>query len=249
VLMSLLKNLKKQFTQGNTLFYPGCLTAYKATDFQDNYEEILRKIGVEFMVLNKFNCCGSPVLNSGSITDFIQLAKKNLEIFKDHSIGQIITGCPACYKMFKKHYAGALGAKWDIEVNHISQVLVEKLETGVLNLNKIDKSITYHDPCHLGRHMNEYVAPRQLLKAITDDFREMKLTKEFSMCCGAGGGVSSNFPDTVKEISRERVEQALETKADILVTTCPMCDLQLFAAAAKDIEVMEFSEIILEALE
>ncbi|MBD3329022.1 hypothetical protein GF357_00840, partial [Candidatus Dojkabacteria bacterium] len=228
----MLKKLQRLLQSGNTLFYPGCLTKYKATNFQENYERILRHLNIDFITIPDFNCCGSPVLNTGTISNFRKLARKNLKQFNDYAVNKIITGCPACYKIFTKDYAGVLKKDWDIEVEHVSQTIAKLLAENQIQLTKIDKSITYHDPCHLGRHTREYQAPRKILKAITDDYREMKLTKEYSMCCGAGGGVSANFPERASRTATDRILQAKETKADILVTTCPMCDLQLFHNAA-----------------
>lgn len=203
---------------------------------------------IDFISIPDFNCCGSPVLNTGKISNFRRLAEKNLTQFKKYSITKIITGCPACYKIFAKDYPRALKENWDINVEHITQTLEKLIDNNELKLKKIPKSITYHDPCHLGRHMGEYQAPRKILEMVTNDYREMRLTKEYSMCCGAGGGVSANFPERAEKVAAERVEQAGETKADILVTTCPMCDLQLFYNARGKIKVMELSEVLIKAL-
>ena len=139
---------------GNILYYPGCLTKFVMKDLEKNYEEILRKCRIDFIKLTDVEvCCGSPVLNTGYENDFKTLAKKNLEIFKKHSIKKIITSCPACYKTFHKDYRELLGDEWDIEVEHVTQTIANALKSGKLRVKKLrSKKLTYHDPCHLGRH-------------------------------------------------------------------------------------------------
>ncbi|HEQ65462.1 MAG TPA: (Fe-S)-binding protein, partial [bacterium] len=231
-----------------TLYYPGCMTRYKLPELQEKYEEILRKLQIDFMVVEEVNCCGSPVLNASDLITFKDLAEKNLRLFKNHGIRRIVTGCPACYRIFANEYPKVLKDEWDIKSTHFTQILADLMDKGKVKFNRIDKSVTYHDPCHLGRHMNEYKAPRKILKAVTDKFVEMEMSGEISLCCGGGGGVSSNFPEITGDISEARVLQALDTKADILVSACPMCDYQLAAASAKKIEVLDIVELIYDSI-
>jgi len=114
----------------NTLYYPGCLTKFVALDLLENYRTILRKLDIDFIELKELEvCCGSPVLKAGYADDFKNLAEKNRAVFKEHSVGKIITNCPACAVMFKKEYPKVLGERWDIEVEHVTQVVSEALPT------------------------------------------------------------------------------------------------------------------------
>lgn len=244
----MIKDILQKLKAQNTIFYPGCLTKYKGKKWQDNYEEILRKIGIDFIVIEDLKCCGSPVLNAGNSALFKKLAKENYEILKNSSVTRIITGCPACYKTFAKEYSSLLKEDgWKIEAFHASQIIYNSMKEGKLKLKKLNVSVTYHDPCHLGRHMGIYEEPREIIRTITDDFREMELSREYSFCCGGGGGVASNFTRKANEIAKERIEQAKETKAEYLVTPCPMCDMHLDNNANK-IKVLELSELVLMAL-
>ncbi|MBA7686534.1 putative iron-sulfur-binding oxidoreductase FadF [subsurface metagenome] len=118
--------------------------------------------------------------------------------------------------------------------------------------NKIEGKITYHDPCHLGRHSGIYDAPRNVINAIKQDkFIEMRRNRKYSYCCGAGGGLKSGFPDLALEIAVDRIREAEETGADILTTTCPFCLNNLLDAAKEvnsKIKVMELLELVNQAI-
>ncbi|MBD3155037.1 MAG: hypothetical protein GF368_00090 [Candidatus Aenigmarchaeota archaeon] len=238
---------------GNTLYYPGCMVKFVMKNLQDNYEEILRKSGIDFIKLNDLEaCCGSPVLNAGYERDFKTLAKKNLDIFKKHAVKKIITSCPACYKTFNKDYRELIGEEWDVEVEHVTQTIYKALRKGKLKIKNPEKrtKLTYHDPCHLGRHSGIYEEPRKILEKLGYEIVDMKSSKEGALCCGGGGGVRSNFSELSNAITKDLLEEAEDTKTTVLVTTCPMCDA-CFLQGAKNskMNVKELSELIIEKLE
>ncbi len=231
---------------GNTLYYPGCLTKFAARDLEDKYEKLLRKMGVEFIKLSELElCCGSPALKAGYKKDFEVLAEKNLKIFKDHSVQKIITNCPACFMILKKYYQEALGERWDIEVEHISQTIAQsKWFEEWKSKNKISESkkVTYHDPCHLGRQMGVYEEPRQIIKGLGCELVEMELNRVDSFCCGGGGGVRTNEPELSAKVAQDRLSQAGQTGAGIICTSCPLCYLHLKEGSDK-LTVLELSEL------
>lgn len=226
---------------GNVLYYPGCLTKFVVKEVGENYRKILRKIGIDFIELKDLEvCCGSPVLNAGYKEDAKKLAEKNFKIFKEHSVKKIITSCPACFKTFSQEYPKLL-KNWDIEVKHITQTISEAVKKGKIKPKKVEGKITYHDPCHLGRYANVYEEPREVIK-LAGDFVEMEFNRENAFCCGGGGGLKSNFPELSREISKERIKQAEEVKANLLITSCPLCYICL-KEASKKINVIEFSQL------
>ena len=115
--------------KGNVLYYPGCLTKFVLQSEMNNYRKILNKIGVDFIMLpdEMHLCCGSPVRNAGYEKDARQLARKNFELFKKHSIGKIITNCPACFKTFMQDYKEMMH-DWNIEVEHITKTILNALK-------------------------------------------------------------------------------------------------------------------------
>ena len=234
-------NIFKKIFRGNTLYYPGCLTKFALKDIQDNYEEILKREGIDFIKLSeKELCCGSPVKNAGGDKLFREMAKKNLKIFKNHSVDRIITNCPACALVFKKKYKEMLGDSWDIEVLHMSEVISKK----TLKKLELEGVVTYHDSCHLGRGLKLYDEPREIIKKTGLEIKEMDLNREKSYCCGAGGGVKTNNPELSNRIAGDRIEQAMKTKAEVLLSACPMCYAQ-FKENGKDFEAKELSQILI----
>lgn len=234
--------LKKIFKDSNVLYYPGCLTKFALENIQEKYKKILEKEKIDFIMLKDEElCCGSPVKNAGEPEAFREIAEKNLRIFKSHGIGTIITNCPACAVVLTKDYAEILGEKWDIEVKHVAEIInpIKAIS------NKESRKVTYHDPCHLGRAMGIYNQPREIIQAQGFDLKEMELCRNKSYCCGGGGGVKSNFSELASAIAKDRINQAQETGAEILITSCPMCYANLKENGG-DMEVKELSEILEE---
>lgn len=224
----------------NTLYYPGCLTKFALPEIQKNYEMILNSLGINFIKLRDIEtCCGSPVLNSGYSKEFEKNANDTYNLFVKHGVKKIITNCPACYHIFKTEYPKIV-KNWDIEVEHITQTIdknISKIKSGEF------EDITYHDPCHLGRKSKIYEEPRRILKRSGKKIVEMKLNKKDSFCCGGGGSIKSNFNKLSNSIAKERITQAEETGVNTIVTSCPMCYLNLKENSRK-MKVKEFSEVV-----
>jgi Fe-S oxidoreductase len=234
--------LKKWFgklSKGNTLYYPGCVTRYALPDVQERYERLLRQAKVDFIVLpGELQCCGSPVRRAGYHQDFDRLKAKNIETFARFSVTKIITNCPGCYHTLKYEY--------QMDVVHTTQVLSEKNagNPSKSDLNQI-QPLTYHDPCHLGRWSGIYDEPRHLLHQAGWQIVELPDNREMSLCCGAGGGVKSNYPDLANSIAQARLAQVENGR---LCTSCPLCYAH-FKENAGDIQVMEFSEALTQVSE
>jgi len=229
---------------GNTLYYPGCLIKFAAKDLQENYKKILDKIGIDFIMLKDMEfCCGNPVLNAGHEKEAKELAEKNFKLFKERGVKKIITPCPACFNMFKSNYPKLVNG-WDIQVEHVTQTIANAIKKGKICPKKLGIDITYHDPCHLGRYAGVYEEPREIIRK-AGNLKEMKLTKNYSFCCGGGSGVKSNYPELANSIAKERVKMAKETKAKMLCTSCPMCYLNL-KQNSKDLDVKELSQLFEE---
>jgi len=236
------KVVRKVFSR-NTLFYPGCVIRHAAPYLEQNYEQILKKLGVEFVKIDEFVCCGSPVINAGYKEDFENLKKKNMELLDRYGISTIITPCPGCARMFTQDY----NLKDEgIEVLHITQVIAKKLD----KINDLFKKgnapkVTYHDPCHLGRHLGIYDDPRKIIIAAGYGLEEFEKKREKAVCCGAGGGMKANFPETANKIAQDRIKGA---KTKLITTTCALCYLHLKENAPKDTEVKELSQLIGDAI-
>mgnify|MGYP000052903235 CR=1 FL=1 len=210
--------------------------------------KIFNKLGVDFSVFGANEiCCGSVAMRTGDRKAFNEVADKNAKLFAERGIKKIVTSCAGCYRTLKKDYGKRLEG---IEILHTVEFLEKYFEDSNIALNKLDKIVTYHDPCHLGRHIGLYDAPRNIMKKIVT-LVEMKTNREGALCCGAGGGVKKGFPNLALEISKNRIKEAEETGTKTLVSTCPFCFRNLsdgIKALGGDIEMVDLVELILKAL-
>jgi iron-sulfur cluster protein len=230
---------------GEILYFAGCFSSYQANDILLATIDILRKAGVEIAYSGEEEwCCGSPVPKLGAKDLFEETAMRNWEKWKSKGVRKIITSCPGCFNAISSYREFI--DDFDIEVEHISQTLANLLEDGKIELEGEDISVTYHDPCDLGRHQGEYEAPRKVLRSIPGlELREMEFTKERSICCGAGSGVKKAHPDLACAIARKRLDSAESTGADHLVTACPFCRKNLEDAMEEDdIDVVDLAILV-----
>ena len=214
----------------DTLFWVGCTGAFVERNVKATLSmtRVLKAAGVDFGVLGDAEtCCGDPARRAGYEFQFQILAEQNIEIFKSHNIKEIITTCPHCYNTIKNEYTKYGG---DFKVVHYTQLIADLIRQGKLKLtNELNSILTYHDPCYLGRYNSVYLEPRRILQAIPKaKLEEMERSRNTSFCCGGGGGLMwiEEQPGTTK-INQMRLEDALKTGAETVVTACPYC-LQMF---------------------
>ena len=221
-------------------YFVGCTAAYRNPDIARATASILRKLDEDFTVVDQM-CCGSVLerigVDQGEVEEVME---KNVRAAQDLGVDEVVFSCAGCYRMFKEEYPKHVDVPF--KVKHISEFLAEK----DLNLRPLKKTITYHDPCHLGRHSGVYEAPRKLLARIPEaDLQEMPRSRESARCCGGGGGVRSAYPELAEKIAARRVDEA--AFADLLVTTCPFCVNNLKVGREKAgcaVEVKDLVEVL-----
>jgi len=268
----------------DVLYHVGCLTSYdkdmwklaKAT------AKILQKAGVNFGIAGDAEtCCGGRAYQMGYKEDFLKQAKKNMAMIKKSGAKTLVTGCADGYQAFKVLY-DKFDLKGNLEVLHISEYIDRLVKDGKLKLRKkVDISVTYHDPCRLGRlgepwihwqgkkipgdrfvfdppkpyrrgTKGVYEPPRDVLKSIPGvKLTEMTRIKEYSWCCGAGGGVNESNPDFAKWTARKRIDEAVSTGAGAIITACPWCE-KTFNEAIKEsgsgLKVYDIVELVEKAI-
>jgi Fe-S oxidoreductase len=214
----------------DTLFWVGCTGALVERNVKATLSmtRVLKAAGVDFAVLGDAEtCCGDPARRAGYEFQFQIMAEQNIEIFKSHNIKEIITSCPHCYNTLKHEYPRYGG---DFKVVHYTELISDSVRQGKLKLtNELNSKLTYHDPCYLGRYNSVYLEPRRILQAIPKTrLEEMERSRDTGFCCGGGGGLMwiEEQPGTTK-INQMRLEDALKTGAETVVTACPYC-LQMF---------------------
>ena len=241
----------KQDPNAKLAYFVGCTTSYREKDVAIATAEVLNSLGIKFRILKEEHCCGSPVYMTGQTEKAKKIAESNIRMFKEEGIEKIITSCAGCYRTLKETYPKKFGIEHGIEVLHLPEFLLERLNNGELKFSKeIDMKITYHDPCHIGRHMGIYEQPREVLKQIPGiTLIEMDRNRENAWCCGSGGGVRSAFKDLSSFAANERIKEAIETTASALVSCCPFC-LNQFKSNIKnnEIQALDLSELVKKAI-
>jgi len=222
-----------------TLYFTGCTAALRNQETVLATMEILDAAGVKYSALGEDEwCCGSVMLRSGYPEIAETLRRHNVEVIKEAGVRTIVTSCSGCFRTLKDEYEME-----GIEILDITEMVDCLMTEGRLRVDKGDDLVTYHDPCHLGRHMGVYDAPRQVLNRIAN-LVEMEHFRENSLCCGAGGGVKAAYGDPAKNIGKKRIEEAKATGAALLITPCPFCVTNLRDAAEGSLPVVDFAQYV-----
>ncbi|MFC2012707.1 (Fe-S)-binding protein [Chloroflexota bacterium] len=246
----------KTHTKGTEiLYFPCCYNAYDPSlkRVAKTTVNILKAAKVDFGILgNEQSCCGESIRKAGHESVFQSLAQSNIEALNEAGVVKIVTTSPHCYHSLKNEYPDLGG---NFEVVHFSQYLAELIKDGRLKFTKkLNKKVTYHDSCYLGRHNDIYDTPREVLQSIPGlELVEMSNSREDGLCCGGGGG--RIWEETKKEerFSDIRVVQAVAAGANILAAACPYCmanfeDSVMTMDMSTIIEVKEIAELVQETI-
>ncbi len=211
------------------LFWVGCAGAYedRARQTTKNVAELLHMSGVKYMVLGDGETCtGDPARRAGNEFLFQMQAMQNVEVLNEIKARRIVVTCPHCLNTLGREYP-QLGGNY--EVVHHSQLLATLLADDRLRpLTPIDSTVTYHDPCYLGRHNKVYVPPRELVASVPGvRLVEMDRTMDKSFCCGAGGAQMWMEERIGTRVNQNRTDEALGTGADKIAVACPFCSVML----------------------
>jgi Fe-S oxidoreductase len=232
-----------------------CTTAYDPDNraASQALPRLLDKAGVSFGTLGTVeSCCGDPAHQIGAPDLFSQLAQQNSDLFLHAGVQKILTTSPHCLNAFKHHYADLKDA---VESEHYSELLYRLVEKGRLQpARALAYTVTYHDPCYLGRHNHIFEAPRRLLQSVPGlTLIEMASNRENSLCCGGGGGGAwSNVPPQ-QRLGVLRIEEALRTGAEVIATACPYCIRMLSEAIRQlgvqdQLVVRDLAELLLQSV-
>jgi Fe-S oxidoreductase len=265
--------------QVEVMFHAGCRYSYDA-DLRDTIRgavKLMLDSGIEVGIAGKEeSCCGGRVYELGYRGEAMNYADDMLSRVKASGAHTLVTPCSDGYAAFKFLYP-RMGKELPCEVVHMSEYVLRLVAGGKLRLRReVPLSVTWHDPCHLGRMGEPYLgdwdgdklvrpmnmkragkkgiyeAPREVLAAIPGvELVEMERIREYSWCCGAGGGVYEAFPEFATFAARERIDEALATGAEALVTSCPWCE-RLFrdtvAESGAKLDVCDLTDLVLKSV-
>jgi len=236
----------------DTVLFVGCTPSYLTREIAQSTARILKRAGVSFAVLPDEWCCGSPLLRAGNIDLARKMIKHNVELLAGKGVRRIIAPCAECYMAIGRDWPKMVG-DLPFSVHHISDYLAQLASAGKLRFkNSIKSTVTYHDPCHLGRAMGIYDEPRSVLKALPGvRLVEMYPTEHAAWCCGAGGGLKASNPELAVDIGMEKVPLIKQTGASVLVSSCPFCKtnfIDVMHKAKVSIEVKDLTELVAESM-
>jgi len=241
-------------TNGEILYFVGCTAGMRIPEVAKNTAKILKAADLPFAVLEEEPCCGSVLLRTGKPEAAAETAERVSNAIKESGAKKIVVSCAGCLKTLKEDFPN----KFDIElpeVLHILELADNLLQEGRLKPKALPgkNTVTYHDPCHMGRELGVYESPRRVIQAIPNvNLAEMETNRETAICCGAGGGLRSYNSELAKKIASRRVQDAVETGANILATACPFCEHNLQSGAeilGEDIPIRDVVSLLAECVE
>lgn len=241
-------------SQAQFLYFVGCTPSYDPR-IQKVSRALVRafdKAGVDYGILGvEESCCGSEVRRLGEAGLFEMLVEENVELWQSYGVRNVVTTSPHCYNTLKRDYPAGV-----LEPVHYTELIAQLLEDGRLSFQgELNKYVTYHDPCYLGKHNNVFDAPRLILNRIPGlKYIEMDRSRERSLCCEGGGGRMWLEGTNIEErLAHQRVQQALDAGAEILATACPFCVVTLEDAVKirgleDQIQVADIMELVAEVM-
>ncbi len=240
-------------------YFVGCVSSFfpRSYTVPQAMVQILDRAGVDYTLLGGAEwCCGYPLFINGEMAQARDLIQHNVAAMQEMGVRKVVTTCPSCFHFWKHSYPAAVGVErmeeMGLEVQHATEFLADLLESGAVELEAAEQTVTYHDPCDLGRKGGVTEAPRRILAQIPGlRLVEMAENRDSSHCCGGGGNLESFAPEMSQAVARNRIQQASAVEAKTLVSACQQCERTLANAARAErlrIRVKDITEIVLDAL-
>jgi len=215
------------------VYFAGCMNSYRYTKTAANTFALLHRFGATMLPAEQ--CCGSPLMRTGF--DASRFVDENCRQIAKIGARTVITGCAGCYTTLKNNYPQ------DFRVLSVPEFLAKRISK--IGIKPLNLTVTYHDPCHMGRHNQIYDQPRQVINAICR-LKEMKTYGKAARCCGGGGGVRAGYRDLSLRMARKRLED-VPVGVDYIVTSCPLCIRNLSDAGAGE-KVIDLADLVAMAM-
>jgi heterodisulfide reductase subunit D len=236
--------------QAGVVYFTGCVASYfpMAQQIPMALTRVFDKANVDFTLLGEEEwCCGFPLMGAGLRDRLKDLVDHNIDAVKAKGAQQVVFACPSCFQMWREHYPH------EFKLYHVTQYLQELVSNGRLPLKPMDMTVTFHDPCDLGRGSREYQAPRDVIQAIPGvKLVEMAHNRENCLCCGGGGNLEMIDAELSGEIAGAKIDEVLDTGADAVVTACQQCVriMNTFVRRNKiPVDVLDVVQLIHKALQ
>jgi Fe-S oxidoreductase/FAD/FMN-containing dehydrogenase len=238
------------------LYFAGCTASLVNTDVAQASVELLDRAGVKFNYMGEDEaCCGIPMKVAGKWDVFEEIYEHNTSEARKRGAKTIVTSCPACALVWKELYANLAaerGEEYEFEVKHYSELVADAIADGTLEFDhEVNKKLTFHDSCHMGRAQGNYEPPRDIIKAIPGvEYVEMEHHHEDALCCGSVLTLIGETP-VAPELGKMRLDEAVAVEADAMVALCPCCQVQFRDSVAKKgipMEVVDLAHLAMDGL-
>jgi heterodisulfide reductase subunit D len=242
-----------QREQAEVVYFVGCVSSFSpaAQPVTESYARVMAAAGLDFAVMGESErCCGYPLLASGQTEAAAALRQHNAEMVKAMGAQMVVFNCPSCTLTWRELYSEALPG---VEFKHATELLAELVGDGRLKLGELPVSVTYHDPCDLGRNGQVYDAPRQVLEAVPElKLVEAANSRERGLCCGGGGDLEMVDPELTDRVGINALRKLAATDVEKIITACPQC-VRMFRSAAENagspVEVLDIVQVVDQAIE
>lgn len=235
--------------RADVVYFVGCVSSFfpMVQNIPQNVLRILGAAAVDVAVLGGEEwCCGFPLIGAGVPERMDELVEHNLKKVKALGAKELIFSCPTCYCTWKEYY------RTDVALYHTTEYLEKMVNQGDLQFKELAVTVTYHDPCDLGRKSGVFDAPRRILKAIPGlKLVELENSRSKSVCCGGGGNVEMADPALSAAVAQKKLEEIQRTGANVVVTSCQQCVRTIKSRARKqkvELDVMDITELVRRAL-
>ncbi|MEW6439407.1 MAG: (Fe-S)-binding protein [bacterium] len=238
--------------RAEVVYFTGCVAAYfpMAQQIPVALAELFGALEVDFTLLGPEEwCCGFPLVGAGLRQEAAPFIRHNLEAVLRKRATRVVFACPTCYQMWREHYPYE---RHGLEIRHVTEFLHQRTARRPLPLAELPLTVTYHDPCDLGRGARVFEAPRELVRSIPGvRLVELAHTREDCRCCGGGGNLEMIDAKLSGEIAREKIGEALATGTAAVVTSCQQCVRTLATYAKRNkvpLEVLDVVQLLRRAL-
>jgi heterodisulfide reductase subunit D len=236
--------------KAEVVYFVGCVASFfpLAQKIPVNMARIMTKADVDFAILGGEEwCCGFPFIGMGTPDKLQTLLQHNVEKIEALGAKTVVFTCPSCYHTWKHLYQMP-----GVELKHSTQMLYDLVKDRRIKLKELNVTVTYHDPCDLGRNSGVFEEPRQVLQSIPGlKLVEMACNRQLSMCCGGGGNVEMVNPELSAKVAEMKLRAIADTKADMVVSSCQQCLRTIATKARRDkvnLVVKDLTELVFEAM-
>ena len=238
-----------QKDRAKVAYFVGCVASFfpMVQTIPKNMVKILESAHVDFTILaGEEWCCGFPLVGAGSPEKMQQLVEHNLEKVKSVGAETVIFPCPSCYGTWKEYY------DTELELYHSTEYIERLIGEGAIPLGELSTTVTYHDPCDLGRNVGVYESPRRILRSIPGlTLVELEKNRSQSVCCGGGGNLEMADSDLSGIVAQKKIEQIQQTGAKTVVTSCQQCVRTIKSRARRQkigLDVLDITELVVRAM-